>query len=98
MSYLQSISGRSTLHRPFSARLDAWSAWLSRRREQAKLVELASLDPRLLDDIGLLSTGQKREIPMMLDLHPAAVARRAMTQISSLTARRADDFDKQPEG
>ncbi len=95
MSYLHSIPTYRLLTHPFRALQDTLAAWQARRRREADLSELASLDPRLLEDIGLRHAEQSGRSPTLLELHPAAVA---ICRIGTVAGRGEEDAGKQPKG
>jgi uncharacterized protein YjiS (DUF1127 family) len=95
MSYLHSIPTYRLLTHPLRALQDTLAAWQARRRRESDLSELASLDPRLLEDIGLRRTEQSGRSPTLLELHPAAVA---ICRIGAAAGRGEEGTGKQPEG
>lgn len=95
MSYLHSIPTYRLLTHPFRALQDTLAAWLARRRRESDLSELASLDPRLLEDIGLRRMERTGGSPTLLELHPVTVA---ICQVGTAASRKEEDAGKQPNG
>ncbi len=68
-----------------------FAAWRDRRRKQAALADLASMDPAILADIGFGRAEPKDAAASLLDYHPACVA--SLSMHMPATERKSDRHD-----